>query len=221
MKTRLFRALSVVTAFAAAVMIFAGCKNDPKEVKLITESQAKEYVSKNLPAAAYESEKDLTDSVEYTFTDDLCGFKFTVTSSVEKKYFDATVVGYDEKTTDNWNTAYREYLKGKLADKIDALVKENSLRLTWGQGKYLLYIGCEKPYDECAAILTDLGDAFKAEDKHGKLNDCEIWCYEGDEVNYNKITEVYLFSKNGVVDKSGYEKIRGKDQSTAAGDNSK
>ena len=219
MKIRKYGVLAVITALVSAVILLAGCTNDPKDVKFITEEQAKEYVSKYLPAAAFVKKADLSDGVEYTFTDDLCGFEFKVNSSTDKKYFDATVVGYDEKTTHNWDSAYREYLIGQISGKTDALAKDNGFEITKGEGKFLLYIKTDKSCEELTPILKDIASAVRSEDKHGKIKDNEIWCYNGDTPHVDYLKAVYLFAKDEVVDKAGYEKLIGKN--SPSDDNSK
>ncbi|MBR4554335.1 MAG: hypothetical protein IKO27_01940 [Ruminococcus sp.] len=198
------RAFAAVLALAACVMMFTGCAGKAEDVKLLTEDQAKEYVSKNYPAAEYSGKETLSDGVKFRFRDELCGFEFSVVSSTEKKYFDATVVGYGENTSDNWKDSYCGYLKKAASSKADEIAKANGLRLMWNNDlSHILYIGTDKSVSDLGPVLKELGAVLKAEDKHHKLDKATLYCYNGampGESDKAEIFAVYYFETDETVD---------------------
>ena len=201
--------LPVIILLLAAV-VFSGCQKDKKDVKLLTPEQSKEYVSKNLPAAKYVSEKKLTDKTEFTFEDELCGFTFTVTSEASEKQFDAMTVGYDEKTSDNWLGSYFSYLRDKVSDGAEEIAEKQGIGLQWSdklQGSVFLMIKTDKATNELEPVLKELGALIKAEDKHNKLSQSEIWCYSGEDCTVDKVHTFYRFETGEVVDKETRARI--------------
>lgn len=207
--SRFFKKIGVLLSAAVMSLSLFGCEKTKEEVKLKTAEQSKEYVSKNLPAASYEREEKGDDKITYIFKDELCGFEFEVVSEKGKSYFDATVVGYEEKTSDNWSKAYYDYLKGKVTEGAGTLISENGFKTEWSENIGLstfMYIGTDKSIEELTPVLKELGAIAKAADKHGKLTGHEIWCSSGEDITkYDDVYAFYRFDTDEVLDKPARE----------------
>ena len=204
----------MIMTVACCAALLCGCESKKEDVKLKTESEAKEYVSKNLPEADYEKCESGSNEKTYYFKDKKCGFTFTVTSKAAGKDFDAVTVGYSEKTEDNWNKAYYEYLKDKVSDKAKELADANGFEYTWDEkidSTVFLRIKTDKTLEDVTPALKELGSLIKSEDKHDKTSKHELWCYTGDKSDdYDKVFAFYLFEKDEVVDKTARDAYVGK-----------
>ncbi len=185
----------------SAAMLLCGCEKKKDDVKLKTESEAKTYVSKNLPEAEFEKSESGTDEKTFYFKDKECGFKFKVVSKVVKKEFDATVVGYDEKTEDTWSEAYLSYIKDKVSEKADKIAGENGFDCKWEKkinADFILTVRTDKAFEDLKQPIKKLGELIKAEDKHNKLGskqEIRVLPSSG-----SKLKAYYRFDKNEVLE---------------------
>ena len=193
---------------AAIAVVFCGCKDVKKkdDVKLKTVMEEKEYIKKNLPAANYvKTEEESDDKAVYTFMDKVCGFQFQVTSEKYEKEMEGASLGWAEKTTDNWNKCYGEYIDGKLKEKADELADKMGFTYEYYDdvdSTVYRAVFTDKSAADIETSVKELADIVKAEDKHEKFTTKQIWCWNGEkDKDYNNLTGCYLIEEGKLVDK--------------------
>lgn len=201
MKNVFKKAAIILTAAVCAAALLCGCEKKKEDVKLKTESEAKTYVSKNLPEAEFEKSESGTDEKTFYFKDKECGFKFKVVSKVVKKQFDATVVGYDEKTEDTWSEDYLGYIKDKVSKQANKIAGENGFDCKWEKkidAEFILTVRTDKAFEDLKQPVKKLGELIKAEDRHNKLGskqEIRVLPSSG-----GKLKAYYRFDKNEVLE---------------------
>lgn len=207
---RRFSVLLLILAVTSALLCSCQDKfvKNKDDVKLKTVMEEKDYIKKNLPAASYvKTEEEGDDKAVYIFMDKVCGFQFKVTSEKIEKEMEGASLGWVEKTTDNWERSYSDYIKDKAAEKAKAegLTAETDFSKI---GSTPLAVITDKSAEELTPVLKELAAYIKGEDKHGQFTDGEIWlCTAGAESDkmYDNAFAFYLFGKDETVDKAARE----------------
>ena len=205
---RSFSVLLLILAVTSALLCSCQDKviKNKDDVKLKTVMEEKDYIKKTLPAANYvKTEEEGDDKAVYIFMDKVCGFQFKVTSEKIEKEMEGASLGWVEKTTDNWNKSYCEYIDGKLKEKADELADKTGFTYEYYDdidGTVYMAVFTDKSAADIEASVGELADIVKAEDKHGKFTQKQIWCWNGEkDDDYKNLTGCYLIEEGKLVDK--------------------
>ena len=174
--TRLMRtAMGCITVLV--LMLFTACSFSKDGVSLKGEKSLKKYADGNCPECTFVRYEEEEYRHTAYFTDDRCGFEFTVSSSAEPVYFDGTQAGYEEKTASSWDISYYNYVIDSVKDKADKICSEYGMayeREKSVSSIVFLRLTSDKPYEQLKDGLAELGRLFKGADVCGKYTDYDM-----------------------------------------------
>ena len=118
------------------VLLFSGCSKDPKYVKLLDEDKALKYVESNYgKAELVGTNKDIENSIKYTFVDSEYKFQYTLTSTVEEVNFPTGF--YHHREFSDFEENYYNYLLNALTEDINRISSEKNVRIIKREKVYL------------------------------------------------------------------------------------
>ena len=118
------------------VLLFSGCSKDPKYVKLLDEDKALKYVESNYgKAELVGTNKDIENSIKYTFVDSEYKFQYTLTSTVEEVNFPTGF--YHHREFSDFEENYYNYLLNALTEDINRKKREKNVRIIKREKVYL------------------------------------------------------------------------------------
>ena len=118
------------------VLLFSGCSKDPKYVKLLNQDKALKYVESNYgKAELVGTNKDIENSIKYTFVDSEYKFQYTLTSTVEEVTFPAGF--YHHREFSDFEENYYNYLLNALTEDINRISSEKNVRIIKREKVYL------------------------------------------------------------------------------------
>ncbi len=118
------------------VLLFSGCSKDPKYVKLLNEDEALKYVESNYgKAELVGTNKDIENSIKYTFVDSEYKFQYTLTSTVEEVTFPTGF--YHHREFSDFEENYYNYLLNALTEDINRISSEKNVRIIKREKVYL------------------------------------------------------------------------------------
>lgn len=118
------------------VLLFSGCSKDPKYVKLLNQDKALKYVESNYgKAELVGTNKDIENSIKYTFVDSEYKFQYTLTSTVEEVTFPTGF--YHHREFSDFEENYYNYLLNALTEDINRISSEKNVRIIKREKVYL------------------------------------------------------------------------------------
>ena len=118
------------------VLLFSGCSKDSKQVKLLNQDKALKYVESNYgKAELVGTNKDIENSIKYTFVDSEYKFQYTLTSTVEEVTFPTGF--YHHREFSDFEENYYNYLLNALTEDINRISSEKNVRIIKREKVYL------------------------------------------------------------------------------------
>ena len=182
------------------VLLLAACEDKPTAamVKLKTESELRQIAEEECPPCSFvRMERKLNENICY-FTDDACGFEFTITSRAHKPK-----IGYIESTYNHWEQCYYDYVWDTTNARAEAIAKQAGFTLEKeDQPPIRPYaeLHTDRTMEQIADGMTKLGHLVKNADVHHKYDHCELWAKHYDSEKDIWMNYAFYRFKDDVID---------------------
>lgn len=162
------------------VLLLASCSDMPTAglVKLKSESELRQMAEEECPPSTFVRMETGNNKNICYFTDDACGFEFTISSSAYQPSFDGIRGGYIETTQNAWKQCYYDYVWDVTKSRADAIAAQAGFTIEKEENPPI------RPYAELHTDRTlyqisdgmiQLGQLIKSEDVHHQYDTCELW----------------------------------------------
>ena len=199
MKSMLQKFLCLTLALLP-VLLVAACEDKPMAamVKLKTESELRQIAQEECPPSTFvRMERKQYENICY-FTDDACGFEFTIGSHAYKPK-----IGYVEGTYNRWEFSYYDYIWDKTNAQAEAIAKQAGFTLEKENhppiGPYA-ELHTDRTVEQIADGMTQLGRLIKSADVHHKYDRCELWAKHYDSEKNIWMNYAFYRFKDDVID---------------------
>ncbi len=192
--------LLCLTLFLLPVVLLTACEDKPTAgmVRLKTESELRQIAQEECPPCTFvRMERKLHENICY-FTDDACGFAFTIGSYAHKPK-----IGYIESTYNHWDQCYYDYIWDKTNARAEAIAKQAGFTLEKEDRPPIrpyaeLYT--DRTMEQIADGMIQLGHLVKSADVHHKYDRCELWAKHYDSEKDIWMNYAFYRFKDDVVD---------------------
>ena len=183
----------------AILCTFTSCHVSPNMVHLKSVAECEAYGLENYPACTAVSKEKNRHEHKCVFTDEKCGFTFTVSSSVGECHLDGCVCGYEEKFYSDWDDQYYQYIVSRTEDEISDICSENGCEIKWEiriTPAVAADMISDRPADEVIPVLDEIGHIIDAADVYDYFSEGRIDCCGTDHMR----TAIYYFDRGEAVD---------------------
>ena len=199
MKTIIKRILCLTLALLP-VLLLTACEDKPTAamVRLKTESELRQIAEEECPPCTFvRMERKLYENICY-FTDDACGFEFTIGSYAHKPK-----IGYIESTYNHWDQCYYDYVWDKTNARAEEIAKQAGFTLEkeeWPPIRPYAELYTDRTMEQIADGMTQLGHLVKSANVHHKYDRCELWAKHYDSEKDIWMNYAFYRFKDDVVD---------------------
>ena len=179
MKSMLKKFLCLTLALLP-VLLLAACEEVPAAgmVDLKSESELRQIAQEECPPSTFvRMERQRNKNICY-FTDDVCGFEFTVSSYAYYSSFDGIPGGYREHTENDWEERYYDYVWDTTNARAEAIAKQAGFTLVKEDHPPILPyadLQTDRSLEQISDAMIELGHLVKSADVHHQYDNCELW----------------------------------------------
>ncbi len=185
-------------------MLLASCSEKPTAgmVRLKSEIELRQEARENCPPCTFvRLERQQYKNICH-FTDDTCGFAFTISSGAYKPEFDGFSLGYVENTFNSWDESYYDYVTDTIKEKADSIAAKYGFtieKLDTPPTRSVYYLHTDRTLEQISEGMIQLGMLIKRTDVHHKYKKGELWAKHRTERNTWEEFAFYRF-KDDVTD---------------------
>ena len=179
MKT-IARKIFCLTLALLPVLLLTACSGMPAAelVELKGESELRQIAEEECPPCTFVRMEQQRNKRICHFTDDACGFAFTVSSCAYYSSFDGIPGGYREATENDWKQCYYDYIWDKTNARAEAIAKQAGFTLVKEDHPPILPyadLHTDRSLEQISDAMIELGHLVKSADVHHQYNNCELW----------------------------------------------
>ena len=185
---------------ALPVLLLAACEDKPTAgmVRLKSEIELRQIAMETCPPCTFvRMERKQYKNICY-FTDNKCGFEFTISSYAHKPK-----IGYIESTYNSWDQSYYDYVWNLTESRANAIAAKAGFTIEKEDTPPIrpyAALHTDRSMEEIADGMKQLGQLVKKADAHHKYDRCELWARRYDaEMNIWVNYAFYRF-KDNVID---------------------
>ena len=125
MKSMLKKFLCLTLALLP-VLLLTACEEVPAAgmVDLKSESELRQIAEEECPPSTFVRMERQRNKNICHFTDNACGFAFTISSFASESTFEGLKIGYVEHTTNTWEQCYYDYVTDTIKPEADAIASQ-------------------------------------------------------------------------------------------------
>lgn len=187
------------------VLLLTACDEVPAAglVDLKSESELRHIAEEECPPSTFlRMDRQRYKNICY-FTDDACGFEFTISSFASESTFEGLKIGYIEHTTNTWDQCYYDYVWDTTNARVEAIAKQAGFTIEKEERPPIrpyaeLYT--DRTMEQIADGMTQLGHLVKSADVHHKYDRCELWAKHYDSEKDIWMNYAFYRFKDDVVD---------------------
>lgn len=162
------------------VLLLTACDEVPAAglVDLKSESELRQIAQEECPPSTFVRMEWQRNKNICHFTDNACGFAFTISSFASESTFEGLKIGYLEHTTNTWDQCYYDYVMDTIKPEADAIASQYGFtieKLDRTPIRPFVYLHTDRTLEQIADGMVRLGRLVKRVDVHHKYDKCELW----------------------------------------------
>ena len=169
-----------LTLVLLPVLLLAACEEVPAAgmVDLKSESELRQIAEEECPPSTFVRMERQRNKNICHFTDNACGFAFTISSFASESTFEGLKIGYIEHTTNTWEQCYYDYVIDTIKSKGDVIASQYGFtieKLDRTPITPFVYLHTDRTLAQISGGMVLLGHLIKSTDVHHKYDHCELW----------------------------------------------
>jgi len=172
--------LLCLTLALLPVLLLTACSDMPAAelVELKSESELRQIAQEECPPCTFVHMERQQNKRICHFTDDACGFAFTVSSYAYYSSFDGIPGGYREATENDWEQRYYDYVWDTTNARAEAIAKQAGFTLVKREAPIVLIyadLHTDRSLEQISDAMIELGHLVKSADVHNQYDRFELW----------------------------------------------
>ena len=173
------RKIFCLTLALLPVLLLTACSEVPAAgmVDLKGESELRQIAQEECPPSTFVRMERQRNKNICHFTDNACGFAFTISSFASESTFEGLKIGYVEHTTNTWEQCYYDYVIDTIKPEADAIASQYGFtieKLDTTPIRPFVYLHTDRTLAQISGGMVLLGHLIKSTDVHHKYDHCEV-----------------------------------------------